>query len=273
MKAKTTEIYGLALLMSLVTGLVACKTRNNESKTASNSSYSVPVTLYDPGAFPGGCYDNPDGVPQNHQIAPSEGMFGISCKDNWKKIDINNPPDVEGVDMAQVGASSKKGYIEMALNTCGGTCVKKENGSYFVNLPHCQIKSICAKKETYSVTIGGTTKKAYIHSVCPKRHWKNYFKGKKGIGNPCEKPHLDLTKGFAGTFGIGHHNQNKKTAQITKGSSGGQNGQGQRSQSGSGSCSDKKPPNNNCQQAKSWGQCQEDWLKKDGYCKKTCGRC
>lgn len=49
------------------------------------------------------------------------------------------------------------------------------------------------------------------------------------------------------------------------------------STSASSDCSDKAVPSSvsygTCEQQKDWGKCDDDWMKKGGYCRKTCGAC
>ena len=38
-------------------------------------------------------------------------------------------------------------------------------------------------------------------------------------------------------------------------------------------CCDTRPGDFSCRQEKEWGKCEEDWMERDGFCRRTCGFC
>ena len=38
-------------------------------------------------------------------------------------------------------------------------------------------------------------------------------------------------------------------------------------------CCDTRPGDFPCRQEKEWGKCEEDWMERDGFCRRTCGFC
>ena len=40
-----------------------------------------------------------------------------------------------------------------------------------------------------------------------------------------------------------------------------------------GECCDERPRDYPCRQERDWGKCEEDWMERDGFCRRTCGFC
>lgn len=205
--------------------LLGCKTTEYELEEAGGAGYTV--TFYDPGQFGNRC-SPPPGVSSSNGIAPAEGLFGVSCTDNWKEVP--DPQNVQDVEPGDISAAQQKGqkisskfdFLKKAAELCGGKCVKMNGGKYQINLPTCS--STCGNR-TFTMTTNKTGDKAFkvfIESACPARHWKNLAKAAMGIdNNHCGTPsHIDISTSMTQELGLSSHDQEGLIAYVSEGEGG-----------------------------------------------------
>lgn len=189
MVIRELECYLITAFLA-VSGLFVINGCSNNSDSVSKSSVQevtgVTVSTYDSARFGGSKCAPPQGRLDLIPLAFAEGFQGLTCQDNWVKVgDPNNPPDIEEKEMADMGYSSKRAFLDGALQKCNGTCVRISNGVYEINLPHCYLPNQANQCDgrIYKITNKkGQTFSGFSHSVCPGKHWKNVCKAVSNYG-------------------------------------------------------------------------------------------
>jgi hypothetical protein len=188
---------------------------------------SLTVSFFEPHTFPQTC-EPPKNLPRDHGIAVSEGVFGLTCHDNWVYVpDPNNPQDVEWGDIRDAATrghavTSKREYLELAYQVCGGRCVQKDGGNFWMNLPRCNLPGYAdtCDGRVYRLTSSMAplaSELVYMQSACPINHWKNLTKAAIGVDtNHCASPHADLSTSLRERVGANRARQEELRVTIER---------------------------------------------------------
>jgi mannan endo-1,4-beta-mannosidase len=314
------HISWAALVLSL-TATAGCKndatpsskTLDDAAPSTAETATNLSVTRYDPDAF---CYKwdaatkqnvlKPEcqppagsGLSYSDGIAVAEGLFGLTCEDNFVDVDLNAIPDVEQRDIDDARGwylshiKSKFDYLKEAYKQCADVCVhvRKVDGKdvYSVNLPRCS----GWQGKTYELATNQAkgSKTVFAQSACPARHWKNVAKERFGKGieaakNHCAHPtHIDISTKIAAELGVTDATQNQTLATMWLPGT-----QPPDAAAGAGSddtspappaspsaqtaavCDDIAPDSKfTCAEQAGFGQCDQAFMQ--GRCNLSCGRC
>jgi hypothetical protein len=289
------------------------KTLEEGTGSTAETATDLSVTRYDPDAF---CFYwdaakkqnvlKPEcqppagsGLSYDDGIAVAEGLFGLTCEDNFVDVDLANIPDVEQRDINDAQSwnlshiKTKLDYLKEAYAQCADVCVhvRQVDGKdvYSVNLPRCS----GWQGKTYELATNQAkgSKTVFAQSACPARHWKNVAKERFGKGidlakNHCAHPtHIDISTKIAAELGVTDATQNLTVAtmwlpgtqpSVTAAAGGGDAGGpapplGPSAQTAP-VCDDVPSDTKfTCAEQAGFGQCDQDFMQ--GRCNISCGRC
>lgn len=289
------------------------QTLDEKTFDKTGSATNLSVTRYDPDEF---CFyrdaakgqkvlkpecQPPAGssLSYDNGIAVAEGLFGLTCEDNFVDVDLDNIPDVEQRDIHDAQSwnlshiETERDYLEEAYKQCADVCVhvRQVDGKdvYSVNLPRCsgwqgKIFELATNQAKASKTV-------FAQSACPARHWKNVAKERFGKGralakNHCAHPtHIDISTKIAAELGVTDATQNQTVATLwlsgtkqpvaaaaANGDAFGPAANSEPSAQTAPACDDVPPDTKfTCAEQAGFGQCDQDFMQ--GRCNISCGRC
>ncbi len=194
----------LATWGSLSFFFVGCRTTESQLEGISSG---FPMSFYDPKELVKRC-PPPPGLSADQGVSPAEGMFGVTCSDNWVDVpdamDVSDlgPPDIKEVRTKASDVQNELDYLRLAYRTCPDRCVKKsydEKGyeKYKVNRPTCA--SVCSDK-VWKMQTNQSDKSAnvFLEVGCTGRNWKSILKESLGLAeNHCgTKNHIKVSRGL-----------------------------------------------------------------------------